>query len=122
MAQPFRYDSSLVDFDGPIKAASPKLTNAQLESRRAQQRAYAKRKRATDRAWVERRNAAQRKLRAKAPSLKDESPNDPRNPAEHGTVQRYRRYKCKCPRCTMANRDAMRMYRTGSFGPEENLR
>ena len=122
MSQPFRYDSSLVDFDGPIKAASPKLTNAQLESRRAQQRAYAKRKRATDRAWVERRNAAQRKLRAKAPSLKDENPNDPRNPAEHGTVQRYRRYKCHCPRCTMANRDSMRIYRTGDPGPEENLR
>lgn len=123
VGRPFRYDQTLTDYgEGPIKMASTKLTNAQLDSRRAQQRAYAKHKRATDPAWVARRNEMQRKLRAKAPTLKEESPNDPRTPAEHGTPQRYRRHGCRCVRCTMAVRDDMRIYRTGDAGPEFNLR
>lgn len=119
---PFRYDQTLTDYgEGPIKMASTKLTNAQLDSRRAQQREYARNKRATDPAWVARRNAYMRKYRAKAPSSKEENPHDPRNPTPHGTPKCYAN-GCRRPTCTMAHRDAMRVYRTGDPGPEENLR
>lgn len=120
----FRHDQTLTDYGTGQVFVGPaeKLREAQAEARRKQQREYARLKRKTDRAWVERRNAYMRKYRAKAPSTKEENPHDPRNPSEHGTVVMYKRHGCRCPRCTMANRDDQRVYRTGDAGPEHNLK
>jgi hypothetical protein len=121
---PFRHDGSLTDGgEGRVFVESDaRLLDAQLEARRKRQREHARLKRRTDPEWVARRNEAQRKYRSKALGTKDENPHDPRLPPEHGTPQRYSRLKCRCPRCKMANRDKMRVYRTGDMGPEENLR
>jgi hypothetical protein len=65
----------------------------------------------------EKYNAYMRNYRSKAPQgddpdhQKEVNPHDPRNPAPHGTVQRYRRHKCRCPQCKAAQREAQAEYR-----------
>lgn len=80
-------------------------------------------------AWREanrsRYNAYMRNYRRKAPQghdpdeQKDENPHDPRNPAPHGTVQRYRRHQCRCNQCKMANAEAQANYRAKKRGSDD---
>lgn len=99
----------------PVDKGSPEATREYWRAQRQKQRDR-------DR---EKYNEYMRELRRKAPlgddldEQKELNPTDPRNPAQHGTVTRYRRHKCRCGPCKQANAEAMQKYRAKKKAREE---